>query len=183
MLLLYIGAHMAIKSLSPNENRLVYMANESLKRIFEKLEMMDMRLDKMEADINELKEAKEEPASKKLKRAENNSVAEAVWRLHNGENNIHKYDAQTSLSSPHNLEVIIFLMAVPDVDPAVVKASCKTYFETVRRGYRMAQDENKDKMEDSRIIMLMRQRKKKTTELQDWGSPDRGRCSYLEPHV
>lgn len=82
-------------------------------------------------------------------------------------------------------------MAVPDVDPAVVKgksqenvprlqlfncidqlqinilplfisislASCKTYFETVRRGYRMAQDENKDKMEDSRIIMLMRQRK------------------------
>ncbi|KAG1938575.1 hypothetical protein F2P79_017603 [Pimephales promelas] len=86
---------MAIKSLSPNENRLVYMANESLKRIFEKLEMMDMRLDKMEADINELKEAKEEPASKKLKRAGNNSVAEAVWRLHNGENNIHKYDAQT----------------------------------------------------------------------------------------
>jgi len=39
--------NMAIKSLSPNENRLVYMANESLKRIFEKLEMMDMRLDKM----------------------------------------------------------------------------------------------------------------------------------------
>lgn len=67
--------NMAIKSLSPNENRLVYMANESLKRIFEKLEMMDMRLDKMEADINELKEAKEEPASKKLKRAGNNSVA------------------------------------------------------------------------------------------------------------
>ncbi|KAG1941172.1 hypothetical protein F2P79_016305 [Pimephales promelas] len=65
---------MAIKSLSPNENRLVYMANESLKRIFEKLEIMDMRLDKMEADINELKEAKEEPASKKLKRAGNNSV-------------------------------------------------------------------------------------------------------------
>ncbi|KAG1960212.1 hypothetical protein F2P79_006169 [Pimephales promelas] len=152
---------MAIKSLSPNENRLVYMANESLKRIFEKLEMMDMRLDKMEADINELKEAKEEPPSKKLKRAGNNSVEEAVWRLHNGENNIHKYDAQTSLSSPHNLEVIIFLMAVPDVDPAVVKASCKTYFETVRRGYRMAQDENKDKMEDSRIIMLMRQRKRR----------------------
>ncbi|KAG1945260.1 hypothetical protein F2P79_014006 [Pimephales promelas] len=153
---------MAIKSLSPNENRLVYMANESLKRIFiKKLEMMDMRLDKMEADINELKEAKEEPASKKLKRAGNNSVAEAVWRLQNGKNNIHKYDAQTSLSSPHNLEVIIFLMAVPDIDPAVVKASCKTYFETVRRGYRMAQDDNKDKMEDSRIIMLMRQRKRR----------------------
>ncbi|KAG1932069.1 hypothetical protein F2P79_021420 [Pimephales promelas] len=131
---------MAIKSLSPNENRLVYMANESLKRIFEKLEMMDMRLDKMEADINELKEAKEEPPSKKLKRAGNNSVESIL---------------------PHNLEVIIFLMAVPDVDPAVVKASCKTYFETVRRGYRMAQDENKDKMEDSRIIMLMRQRKRR----------------------
>ncbi|KAG1971030.1 hypothetical protein F2P79_002305 [Pimephales promelas] len=85
------------------------MANESLKRIFEKLEMMDMRLDKMKADINELKEAKEEPASKKLKRAGNNSVAEAVWRLHNGKNNIHKYDPQTSLSSPHNLEVITYL--------------------------------------------------------------------------
>jgi len=63
--------NVAIKSLSPNENRLVYMANESLKRIFEKLEIMDMRLDKMEADINELKEAKEEPASKKLKRSGN----------------------------------------------------------------------------------------------------------------
>ncbi|XP_056119241.1 uncharacterized protein LOC130096664 isoform X2 [Rhinichthys klamathensis goyatoka] len=142
------------------------MVNASLKRIFEKLETMDKRLVKMEADINELKEAREEPASKKLKRAGNKSVAEAVRRLHNGENNTHKYDPQTSLSSPHNLEVTTYLfngvsMAVPDVDPAVVKASCKTYFETVRRGYRMAQDENKEKMEDSRIIARTRQRKRR----------------------
>ncbi|KAG1936453.1 hypothetical protein F2P79_018506 [Pimephales promelas] len=118
--------NVAIQTPSPNENRLVYMVNASLKRIFEKLETMDKRLDKMEADINELKEAKEEPASKKLKRAGNKSVAEAVQRLHNEENNRHKYDPQTSLSSPHNLDVTSYLfngvsMAEPDVDPAVVK--------------------------------------------------------------
>jgi len=64
-----------IQTPSPNENRLVNMVNASLKRIFEKLETMDKRLVKMEADINELKEAKEEPASKKIKRAGNKSVA------------------------------------------------------------------------------------------------------------
>ncbi|XP_077065679.1 uncharacterized protein LOC143718545 [Siphateles boraxobius] len=141
----------------------------------------------VQVDINELKEAKEEPASKKLKRAGNNSVAEAVRRLHNGENNIHKYDPQTSLSSPHNLEVTTYLfngvsMAVPDVDPAVVKASCKTYFETVRRGYRMAQDENKDKMEDSRIIVRMRQRKRRLLSSRTGVLQTRGRGSYLEDY-
>ncbi|XP_075891829.1 uncharacterized protein C14orf93-like [Nelusetta ayraudi] len=40
-------------------------------------------------------------------------------------------------------------------------ASCKTYFETIRKSYRMNQDENLQKKVESRIAARMRQRKRR----------------------
>ncbi|XP_075893681.1 uncharacterized protein C14orf93-like [Nelusetta ayraudi] len=133
------------------------------------MDTVNKRLDRMESMLCEVREELrvarvKEPASKKLKRAGNCSASEAVRRLHNGENNTHRYDPKTSVSSPHNQGVTTHLMrevslVLPDVEPEVTMASCKTYFETIRKSYRMDQD--LQKKEESRIAARMRQRKRR----------------------
>ncbi|KAJ8371715.1 hypothetical protein AAFF_G00302920 [Aldrovandia affinis] len=109
------------------------------------------------------------PPAKKRKRMRNISVSETVRRLHNAESNTHRYDPQTSASSPHNQDVTTYLlnevaMAFPAQDPYVLKASCKTYYETIRKTYRMNQEDNLQKKEDM-IAARRRQRRRRTCTL------------------
>ncbi|KAJ8403167.1 hypothetical protein AAFF_G00353840 [Aldrovandia affinis] len=106
------------------------------------------------------------PPAKKRKRMRNISVSEAVRRLHNAESNTHRYDPQTSVSSPHNQDVTTYLlnevaMAFPAQDPYVLKASCKTYYETIQKTYRMNQEDNLQKKEEDMIAARRRQRRRR----------------------
>ncbi|KAJ8408488.1 hypothetical protein AAFF_G00259020 [Aldrovandia affinis] len=51
-------------------------------------------------------------------------------------------------------------MAFPAQDPYVLKASCKTYYETIRKTYRMNQEDNLQKKEDM-IAARRRQRRRR----------------------
>ncbi|KAL7380441.1 hypothetical protein ABVT39_018020 [Epinephelus coioides] len=89
----------------------------------------------------------EEPTRKK-RRVHNPKIAETVQRLHNSEGNNRRYEPEQGLSSPHNEAVTSHLVAAltasPDmdgVDRGVLLTACKTYYETVRRNFRVTTEE------------------------------------------
>ncbi|XP_017309238.1 uncharacterized protein LOC108256664 isoform X3 [Ictalurus punctatus] len=83
-------------------------------------------------------------APERMKRAHSLAIAKAARRLHNSEKNPEKYDPQTGINSLHNQAVTTHLLkelsvSFADADPEVIKASCKTYYETVRKSYFLTQ--------------------------------------------
>ncbi|KAG1957199.1 hypothetical protein F2P79_000060 [Pimephales promelas] len=104
-------------------------------------------------------------ASKRIKKAHDVNIAESVRRLHNSENNPHKYVPQTRINSSHNLAVTTYLFeelrsTFTDVDPECVKAGWKMYFETLRRKYSLAQPEKAQKRKTMTSIAKNLQRKR-----------------------
>ncbi|CAM4361287.1 unnamed protein product [Leuciscus chuanchicus] len=94
---------------------------------------------------------------------------ESVRRLHNSENTntIHK-PGKTAINSSHNLAVTTHLFkelrtTFTDVDPECVKG-CKTYFETLRRKYSLAQPEKAQKRNTMKNTAKNRQRKRRLLE-------------------
>ncbi|KAG1937398.1 hypothetical protein F2P79_018242 [Pimephales promelas] len=92
-------------------------------------------------------------------------IQESVRRLHNSENNPHKYVPQTRINSSHNLAVTTYLFeelrsTFTDVDPECVKAGWKMYFETLRRKYSLAQPEKAQKRKTMTSIAKNLQRKR-----------------------
>ncbi|KAG1963658.1 hypothetical protein F2P79_003949 [Pimephales promelas] len=100
-----------------------------------------------------------------IKKAHDVNIAESVRRLHNSENNPHKYVPQTRINSSHNLAVTTYLFeelrsTFTDVDPECVKAGWKMYFETLRRKYSLAQPEKAHKRKTMTSIAKNLQRKR-----------------------
>ncbi|KAG7330861.1 hypothetical protein KOW79_004830 [Hemibagrus wyckioides] len=91
---------------------------------------------------------------KRVKRVHN--VGEAVRRLHNSENNPHKYDPQTGISSPHKQAVMKYLLEelkTTFTDPECIKGNQKLLlmlqdYETLRRKYSLSQP-GKSQLRDS----------------------------------
>ncbi|XP_042601929.1 uncharacterized protein LOC109056270 [Cyprinus carpio] len=109
---------------------------------------------------------REEPLHKRIKRAHNVGIAEAVRRLHNSENNPHKYDPQTGISSPRNQAVMTYQLeelksTFADADPECIQACCKTYFETLRRKYNLSQPEKSQLRDAIKTGAKNRQRKRR----------------------
>ncbi|CAM4635256.1 unnamed protein product [Leuciscus chuanchicus] len=80
----------------------------------------------------------------------------------------HKYNPQTAINSSHNLAVTPYLFkelrtTFTDVDPECVKG-CKTYFETLRRKYSLAQPEKAQKRNTMKNTAKNRQRKRRLLE-------------------
>ncbi|XP_042601546.1 uncharacterized protein LOC109051613 isoform X1 [Cyprinus carpio] len=110
----------------------------------------------------------EEPLHKRIKRAHNVGIAEAVRRLHNSENNPHKYDPQTGISLPRNQAVMTYQLeelktTFADADPECIQACCKTYFETLRRKYNLSQPEKSQLRDAIKTGAKNRQRKRRVS--------------------
>ncbi|KAK7137782.1 hypothetical protein R3I94_013434 [Phoxinus phoxinus] len=93
-------------------------------------------------------------------------LQEALRRLHNSENNPHKYDPQTGISLPRNQAVMTYLLeelkiTFADADPECIQACCKTYFETLRRKYNLSQPEKSQLRDAIKTGAKNRQRKRR----------------------
>ncbi|XP_061565874.1 uncharacterized protein C14orf93-like [Cololabis saira] len=128
-----------------------------------RFELLDEEVKNLSSDRVETFSSDSTPA-KRIKRAENTRVAEAVRRLHNSENNAMKLDPKQSINSPHNLAVTTYMLeqvgiAFPDTDSDVITAACKTYFESLKRSHRLDQPENAPQKKKLNNAMKTRQRK------------------------
>ncbi|XP_054618727.1 uncharacterized protein LOC129172720 isoform X2 [Dunckerocampus dactyliophorus] len=138
----------------------------ALQRIEESLYLVHQRLERIESFHQEWRAKRLQPAKKETRRGKNCTISEVVRRLHKAQNDpTNKYDAQTSVSSPHNTKVTTSLvqkvsLSYPNVDPETIVACCKTYFETVRRSFK-SQDESLEERRKRRVAAAKKQRKRR----------------------
>ncbi|MCI4391516.1 hypothetical protein PGIGA_G00135480 [Pangasianodon gigas] len=114
---------------------------------------------------------RKEPTSapKRMNRARSVAIAKAARRLHNSEKNPEKYDPQTGINSPHNQAVTTRLLkelsvSFADADAEIIKASCRTCYETVRRKYSLAQSQKAQWRYALKFAATNRQKRKRLLE-------------------
>uniref|UniRef100_A0A672FY25 Uncharacterized protein n=1 Tax=Salarias fasciatus TaxID=181472 RepID=A0A672FY25_SALFA len=105
---------------------------------------------------------------KRKRRAHSPRIAETVRRIHNSEGNVLLYAPEQSLGSRHNVAVTSHLMktmvAMPDfqkVDSDVILSACKTYFETLRRSFRLSHPDMADQKHAMQSAARNRQRRQR----------------------
>lgn len=97
-------------------------------------------------------------------------LQEAVSRLHNLENNQHKFNPETGINSPHNQAVITYLLeelktSFADADSQSIKACCRTYYEPLRRKYTLSLPEKLQIRDSIKVMAKIRQRKRRVSVL------------------
>ncbi|XP_055056983.2 uncharacterized protein C14orf93 [Misgurnus anguillicaudatus] len=163
-----------IKHLIASQNALAGQFTSKLDAICAFQQETLQRLEALERKVALIQRTEEESTStnsqKRRKRAHNVSIAEAVRRLHNSENNPYKYDPQTGVNSPHNQAVTTRLLQdlcrghFANADPEIIKASCKTYYETQRRKFSLAQPDKSELRNSIKAMAKSKQKKRRLLE-------------------
>ncbi|KAM9842238.1 uncharacterized protein ACBR49_013686 [Aulostomus maculatus] len=140
--------------------------NEQFTAVHSRLLSMEDRLAALESKV-----CVGEGNSTKKRRVHNPKIAESVRRLHNSETNCRRYKAEQGLSSPHNeavtshlLEVLSARPNLRDTETAIIVSACKTYYETLRRSFRLSKPELAAQAETVRSSARSRSRRKRLLE-------------------